>query len=65
MCLNGLTTLLVSGQTGPQSVVRVWKLQTAECLAMFKTHAHSLSCLRYVHEDAMDRGRWKMLIKIG
>ena len=45
--LNCSSSLLASGQTGPQSVVRIWKFQSGECLAMFKTHAHSLHSLSF------------------
>ncbi|KAK3091415.1 hypothetical protein FSP39_019740, partial [Pinctada imbricata] len=45
---NESCSLLASGQTGTMSVVRVWKYQTGECLAMCKTHAHSLHSLRMV-----------------
>lgn len=37
--------LLATGQTGGMSVVRVWNFRTGECLAMCKTHTHSLHAL--------------------
>ncbi|XP_064594375.1 WD repeat-containing protein 90-like isoform X2 [Liolophura sinensis] len=37
--------LLATGQTGSMSVVRVWNFRTGECLAMCKTHVHSLHAL--------------------
>ena len=46
IAMNGSSTLLASGQAGAQSMVRVWDVNTTECFAMFKTHAHSLHCLR-------------------
>lgn len=46
LTFNGNSTVLASAQTGIQSVVRVWNYLKASCLAMFKTHAHSLSSLR-------------------
>lgn len=44
--MTGNTELMASGQTGPLSVVRIWKVLSGECLALCKTHAHSLSALR-------------------
>uniref|UniRef100_A0A3B4T9G9 WD repeat domain 90 n=1 Tax=Seriola dumerili TaxID=41447 RepID=A0A3B4T9G9_SERDU len=45
LAFNGNTTLLASAQTGSHSVVRVWNYHKGNCLAMFRIHAHSLSCL--------------------
>ena len=45
--MTGAGDLLASGQTGPLSVVRIWRMLSGECLAICKTHAHSLSGLRY------------------
>uniref|UniRef100_A0A3B4ZWV6 WD repeat domain 90 n=1 Tax=Stegastes partitus TaxID=144197 RepID=A0A3B4ZWV6_9TELE len=45
LAFNGNTTLLASAQTGNNSVVRVWNYHKGNCLAMFRIHAHSLSCL--------------------
>lgn len=53
LSLNGSSTLLASGQTGTQAVVRVWKFSSAECLAMFKTHTHSLSSLSFSHSGSV------------
>lgn len=50
--LNGAGTLLASGQTGPLSVVRIWKFDTGECMAMTKTHAHSLHTLSFSHRGS-------------
>ncbi|XP_048238655.1 WD repeat-containing protein 90-like isoform X1 [Haliotis rufescens] len=50
LSVNGSSTLVASGQTGQMSVVRIWKFQTGECLAMCKTHVHSLSCLSFSHK---------------
>lgn len=47
LAFNGNTTLLASAQTGNNSVVRVWNYNKANCMAMFRTHAHSLSCLSF------------------
>ncbi|XP_063337464.1 WD repeat-containing protein 90 isoform X3 [Pelmatolapia mariae] len=47
LAFNGNTTLLASAQTGNNSVVRVWNYHKANCVAMFRTHAHSLSCLSF------------------
>ncbi|XP_033641678.1 WD repeat-containing protein 90-like [Asterias rubens] len=47
LSFNRNTTLLASAQTGQQSVVRVWKYQKGECLAMFRTHAQSVFCLSF------------------
>ncbi|KAF6734778.1 WD repeat-containing protein 90 [Oryzias melastigma] len=46
LTFNGSTTVLASAQTGNNSVVRVWDYNSGNCLAMFRNHAHSLSCLR-------------------
>ncbi|XP_056017616.1 WD repeat-containing protein 90-like isoform X2 [Ostrea edulis] len=50
--LNGAGTLLASGQMGPLSVVRIWKFDTGECMAMTKTHAHSLHSLSFSHRGS-------------
>ncbi|XP_041829959.1 WD repeat-containing protein 90 isoform X2 [Melanotaenia boesemani] len=47
LAFNGNTTLLVSAQSGNNSVVRVWNYSKGNCLTMFRTHAHSLSCLSF------------------
>ncbi|XP_036389825.1 WD repeat-containing protein 90 [Megalops cyprinoides] len=47
LAFNGKSTVLASAQTGSLSVVRVWDFLHGNCLAMFKTHAHSLSCLSF------------------
>ncbi|XP_022046552.2 WD repeat-containing protein 90 isoform X1 [Acanthochromis polyacanthus] len=47
LAFNGNTTLLASAQTGNNSVVRVWNYHKGNCLAMFRVHAHSLSCLSF------------------
>ncbi|XP_067101587.1 WD repeat-containing protein 90 [Osmerus mordax] len=47
LAFTGDTTLLASAQTGSQGVVRVWSYAKGSCLAMFKTHAHSLSSLSF------------------
>ncbi|KAJ7984499.1 hypothetical protein DPEC_G00355450 [Dallia pectoralis] len=47
LTFNGDRTVLGSAQTGGQSVVRVWNYLKGSCLALFKTHAHSLSSLSF------------------
>ncbi|XP_033117799.1 WD repeat-containing protein 90-like isoform X4 [Anneissia japonica] len=47
LAMNGNGTFLASGQTGRLSVVRVWNFQSGQCLAMFKTHVHSLFALSF------------------
>ncbi|XP_070579992.1 WD repeat-containing protein 90-like isoform X2 [Ptychodera flava] len=53
IAFNGSTSLLASAQTGKLSVVRVWKFDTGECLAMFKTHVHSVYCLSFSHSGGV------------
>ena len=53
LSLNSYSNLLASGQTGSQSVVRVWRYQTGECVAMFKGHVHSLSNLSLSHSGGV------------
>ncbi|XP_077979468.1 WD repeat-containing protein 90-like [Glandiceps talaboti] len=53
LTFNGPTTILASAQTGQLSVVRVWKFETGECLAMFKTHVHSVYCLSFSHSGGV------------
>ncbi|XP_052262541.1 WD repeat-containing protein 90-like isoform X2 [Dreissena polymorpha] len=48
--MTGNSELLASGQTGPLSVVRIWRVASGECLALCKTHAHSLSSLSFSHK---------------
>ena len=38
---------LVSGQSGPHSLIRLWNFKTRKCLAIFKRHDHSLYLLEY------------------
>ncbi|XP_022092508.1 WD repeat-containing protein 90-like isoform X1 [Acanthaster planci] len=47
------TTLLASAQTGQQSVVRVWRYQKGECLAMFRTHVQSVYCLSFSQKGSV------------
>ncbi|XP_025111591.1 WD repeat-containing protein 90-like isoform X3 [Pomacea canaliculata] len=47
LSMNSSGTLLASGQTGQMGVVRVWKYQGCECLAICRTHANSLYCLSF------------------
>ncbi|KAM4697701.1 WD repeat-containing protein 90 [Rhinophrynus dorsalis] len=53
LAFNGSCTLLASAQTGPVSMVRLWHFQKGSCLAMFKTHAHSVSCLSFSHSGSV------------
>uniref|UniRef100_A0A4W5Q8V9 WD repeat-containing protein 90 n=1 Tax=Hucho hucho TaxID=62062 RepID=A0A4W5Q8V9_9TELE len=53
LTFNGSSTVLASAQTGIQSVVRVWNYLKANCLAMFKTHAHSLSSLSFSYSGGV------------
>ncbi|XP_072416196.1 WD repeat-containing protein 90 isoform X2 [Chiloscyllium punctatum] len=47
LSFNGNSTLLASAQTGNVSLVRVWNFNKGNCLAMFKTHVHSVSSLSF------------------
>ncbi|XP_067859382.1 WD repeat-containing protein 90 isoform X2 [Heptranchias perlo] len=47
LSFNGNTTLLASAQTGNVGLVRVWNFNKGSCLAMFKTHVHSVSSLSF------------------
>uniref|UniRef100_S4RVZ0 WD repeat domain 90 n=1 Tax=Petromyzon marinus TaxID=7757 RepID=S4RVZ0_PETMA len=47
LAFDGNTEILASGQSGPQAIVRIWNFQKGSCLAMFKTHAHSLFSLSF------------------
>uniref|UniRef100_A0A8C8CP46 WD repeat-containing protein 90 n=1 Tax=Oncorhynchus tshawytscha TaxID=74940 RepID=A0A8C8CP46_ONCTS len=53
LTFNGNSTVLASAQTGIQSVVRVWNYLKTNCLAMFKTHAHSLSSLSFSYSGGV------------
>uniref|UniRef100_A0A3B4T934 WD repeat domain 90 n=1 Tax=Seriola dumerili TaxID=41447 RepID=A0A3B4T934_SERDU len=53
LAFNGNTTLLASAQTGSHSVVRVWNYHKGNCLAMFRIHAHSLSCLNFSYSGGI------------
>ncbi|KAG8432147.1 hypothetical protein GDO86_016689 [Hymenochirus boettgeri] len=53
LAFNGTCTLLASAQTGPVGMVRLWHFRKGSCLAMFKTHAHSVSCLSFSHSGAV------------
>uniref|UniRef100_W5M6Q6 WD repeat domain 90 n=1 Tax=Lepisosteus oculatus TaxID=7918 RepID=W5M6Q6_LEPOC len=53
LAFNGNSTLLASAQTGSLSAVRVWGYQKGSCLAMFKTHAHSVSSLSFSHSGGV------------
>ena len=46
LALDGKSDVLASGQTGQESVVRLWRIQTGECLSLVQTHTHSLHCVR-------------------
>ncbi|XP_068614509.1 WD repeat-containing protein 90-like [Brachionichthys hirsutus] len=47
LAFDGNTTLLASAQTGSHSVVRVWNYHKRNCLALFRSHAHSLLTLSF------------------
>uniref|UniRef100_UPI0037E729E7 WD repeat-containing protein 90 n=1 Tax=Semicossyphus pulcher TaxID=241346 RepID=UPI0037E729E7 len=47
LAFNGNTTLLASAQTGSHSLVRVWNYHKGNCLAIFRSHAHSISSLSF------------------
>ncbi|KAK6171134.1 hypothetical protein SNE40_019389 [Patella caerulea] len=47
IAITGNSALLASGQTGTMSLVRVWRFHNGECLAMGKTHTHSLHSLSF------------------
>ncbi|XP_071975857.1 WD repeat-containing protein 90 isoform X2 [Engystomops pustulosus] len=49
LAFNGSCTLLASAQMGALSMVRLWDYEKGECLAMFRTHAHSVSYLSFSH----------------
>ncbi|KAM9292263.1 WD repeat-containing protein 90-like, partial [Gastrophryne carolinensis] len=53
LAFNGSCTLLASSQTGTLSMVRLWHFQKGTCLAMFKTHAHSVSYLSFSHSGSV------------
>ncbi|XP_075035229.1 WD repeat-containing protein 90 isoform X1 [Mixophyes fleayi] len=53
LAFNGSCTLLASAQTGTLSMVRLWHFQKGSCLAMFKTHAHSVSYLSFSHTGSI------------
>ncbi|KAJ8037449.1 WD repeat-containing protein 90 [Holothuria leucospilota] len=53
LSFNSSCTLLASAQTGAQSIVRVWRYQSGDCLAMFRANAHSLHCLSFSRSGAV------------
>ncbi|KAJ8284168.1 hypothetical protein COCON_G00030180 [Conger conger] len=53
LAFDGGCTVLASAQMGNQSIVRVWNYLNGGCLAMFKTHAHSLSSLSFSHSGGV------------
>ncbi|XP_053550193.1 WD repeat-containing protein 90 [Bombina bombina] len=53
LAFNGSCTLLASAQTGTLSMIRLWHFQKGTCLAMFKTHSHSVSCLSFSHSGSV------------
>ncbi|KAM4632224.1 WD repeat-containing protein 90 [Discoglossus pictus] len=53
LAFNGSCTLLASAQTGSLGMVRLWHFKKGSCLAMFKTHAHSVSCLSFSHSGSV------------
>ncbi|XP_062999035.1 WD repeat-containing protein 90 [Elgaria multicarinata webbii] len=59
LAFNGNTTLLASAQTGQLSVMRLWDFPTGECLSMFKTGMHSVSCLSFSYSGSVLCGTGK------
>ncbi|KAG9465767.1 hypothetical protein GDO78_017755 [Eleutherodactylus coqui] len=53
LAFNGSCTLLASAQTGTLSMVRLWDFEKGDCLVMFRTHAHSVSCLSFSHSGSV------------
>ncbi|XP_040295640.1 WD repeat-containing protein 90 isoform X1 [Bufo bufo] len=53
LAFNGSCTLLASAQTGTLSMVRLWDFEKGDCLAMFRTHAHSMCYLSFSHSGAV------------
>ena len=49
IALNHSRSLLASGQSGPLPLVRLWGVESARCLALFKTHSSGLHSLRYMY----------------
>ncbi|XP_060116727.1 LOW QUALITY PROTEIN: WD repeat-containing protein 90 [Heteronotia binoei] len=47
LAFNGNSTLLASAQIGHLSMMRLWDFATTECLSMFKTGMHAVSCLSF------------------
>ncbi|KAJ7305716.1 hypothetical protein JRQ81_010082 [Phrynocephalus forsythii] len=59
LAFNGNNTLLASAQMGPLSVMRVWDFPSGECLGMFKTGMHSVSCLSFSYSGGILCGTGK------
>ncbi|XP_051635803.1 WD repeat-containing protein 90 isoform X7 [Manacus candei] len=53
LAFNGSSTLLASAQAGPWGVGRLWDFRTGTCLAVFKTHVHSLWSLSFSRSGAV------------
>ncbi|XP_032560024.1 WD repeat-containing protein 90 isoform X1 [Chiroxiphia lanceolata] len=53
LAFNGSSTLLASAQAGPRGVGRLWDFRTGTCLAVFKTHVHSLWSLSFSRSGAV------------
>ncbi|XP_076008450.1 WD repeat-containing protein 90 [Genypterus blacodes] len=53
LAFSGDTTVLASAQAGKHSIVRVWDYHKGNCLAMFRTHAHSLSSLSFSYNGGV------------
>ncbi|XP_073504675.1 WD repeat-containing protein 90 isoform X2 [Phyllobates terribilis] len=53
LAFNGSCSLLASAQTGSLSMVRLWDFEKGGCIAMFRTHAHSVSSLSFSHSGAV------------
>ncbi|XP_058477467.1 WD repeat-containing protein 90 isoform X2 [Solea solea] len=53
LAFNGNTSLLASAQTGNHSVVRVWNYHKGNCVAILRSHAHSLSSLSFSYSGSI------------
>ncbi|KAF7204596.1 WD repeat-containing protein 90 isoform X2 [Nothobranchius furzeri] len=53
LAFNGRTTLLASAQIGNNSLVRLWSYSEGNCVTMFRSHSHSLSCLSFSYSGSI------------
>ncbi|EDV28238.1 uncharacterized protein TRIADDRAFT_20616 [Trichoplax adhaerens] len=47
LSFNGNSTVFASSQTGQLPVIRIWDFYRGDCLAMFKSHVHSVYLLSF------------------